>query len=699
MPYIQLQFRRGLSTQWTSNNTVLADGEMGIETDTSLFKIGNGSTAWNSLAYGGIRGVTGPTGPTGSTGATGFTGPASLVTGPTGPLAIGPTGHTGPASFVTGPTGAGGGGSVSITGSTGFGNILTVATGGAGIFGNSNLTFNGSNLSVTGTEVVKFNGTNGSNAYGSGVDTLTLQSTSNEYSNAIASMFFGNATTGYPLGRIYGLDTASASPASSALVFQTANAIVNGSLTGSNIFTYTGSDQNYTVPVGTTSIVVTMWGAGGGGATNNNFGGPGAFVSGTLNVTPGDTLKVIVGQGGPQIAASVYGGGGPSSSNGAESFGRAGSGGGRSALQRTLTSTITGSNITTSGGVVTYPTSTAHGLFSNQPVIITGITPNGYNGNFIVATIPTSNSFTVSNATTGSGSGTGTIIAELMNIAGGGGGSYSNVAVGGYGGLINGGRGVGQQGGGYGGTQTAGGARISPSTAGSVLLGGTGVTSFSVDAPGGGGGYFGGGGGTAYPDNGGGGGSSYLSNITVITSGETTSGRFAPGTTNPFYVSGVGNGGSNGSGGNGLVVISTNVVFVLSEAMRIHSNGFLGIATTTPATQLDVNGGVTIRNGYRPLYSNVTTSNLTVAANSYGTHFNLTNSAFSTMTLPTITWANDSNGYWVFRNNTSTYLSVTITYTTAGTTAPTNPVVIPPANSTTIMVTYPGASTSNYVLF
>ena len=59
----------------------------------------------------------------------------------------------------------------------------------------------------------------------------------------------------------------------------------------------------------------------------------------------------------------------------------------------------------------------------------------------------------------------------------------------------------------------------------------------------------------------------------------------------------------------------------------------------------------------------------------------------------------DSNGYWIFRNNTSSYLSTTITYTTAGTTAPTNPVVIPPANSTTIMVTYPSGTTSNYVLF
>jgi hypothetical protein len=69
------------------------------------------------------------------------------------------------------------------------------------------------------------------------------------------------------------------------------------------------------------------------------------------------------------------------------------------------------------------------------------------------------------------------------------------------------------------------------------------------------------------------------------------------------------------------------------------------------------------------------------------------------MTLPTITWANDSNGYWVFRNNTSSYLSVVITYSSLGTTAPTNPVVIPPANSTTIMVTYPSGATCNYVLF
>lgn len=48
MPNIQFQFRRGTAAEWTSANTVLASGEMGIETDTNQFKLGNGVTGWNS---------------------------------------------------------------------------------------------------------------------------------------------------------------------------------------------------------------------------------------------------------------------------------------------------------------------------------------------------------------------------------------------------------------------------------------------------------------------------------------------------------------------------------------------------------------------------------------------------------------------------------------------------------------------------
>jgi hypothetical protein len=61
MPNIQLQFRRGTSTEWSNANTVLAAGELAIETNTNNFKIGNGSTAWNSLSYGALVGPTGPT--------------------------------------------------------------------------------------------------------------------------------------------------------------------------------------------------------------------------------------------------------------------------------------------------------------------------------------------------------------------------------------------------------------------------------------------------------------------------------------------------------------------------------------------------------------------------------------------------------------------------------------------------------------
>jgi len=53
---IQIQLRRGTAAQWSSANPILASGEMGVETDTGQFKVGNGITAWNSLSYGGLQG-------------------------------------------------------------------------------------------------------------------------------------------------------------------------------------------------------------------------------------------------------------------------------------------------------------------------------------------------------------------------------------------------------------------------------------------------------------------------------------------------------------------------------------------------------------------------------------------------------------------------------------------------------------------
>jgi len=46
-----IQFRRDTAANWTSNNPTLAAGEIGYETDTEKYKIGDGSTTWTSLGY------------------------------------------------------------------------------------------------------------------------------------------------------------------------------------------------------------------------------------------------------------------------------------------------------------------------------------------------------------------------------------------------------------------------------------------------------------------------------------------------------------------------------------------------------------------------------------------------------------------------------------------------------------------------
>lgn len=47
----RIQLKRATAAAWAAANTVLYSGEIGLETDTSKFKIGNGSTAFNSLSY------------------------------------------------------------------------------------------------------------------------------------------------------------------------------------------------------------------------------------------------------------------------------------------------------------------------------------------------------------------------------------------------------------------------------------------------------------------------------------------------------------------------------------------------------------------------------------------------------------------------------------------------------------------------
>ncbi|WP_432793940.1 hypothetical protein [Rhodococcus ruber] len=47
----RITLRRGTAAQWTAADSILASGEMGVETDTGMLKIGNGADPWSARPY------------------------------------------------------------------------------------------------------------------------------------------------------------------------------------------------------------------------------------------------------------------------------------------------------------------------------------------------------------------------------------------------------------------------------------------------------------------------------------------------------------------------------------------------------------------------------------------------------------------------------------------------------------------------
>lgn len=47
----RIQNRRGTASQWSTTNPKLGAGEIGVETDTGKFKVGNGTDRWSDLLY------------------------------------------------------------------------------------------------------------------------------------------------------------------------------------------------------------------------------------------------------------------------------------------------------------------------------------------------------------------------------------------------------------------------------------------------------------------------------------------------------------------------------------------------------------------------------------------------------------------------------------------------------------------------
>ena len=285
------------------------------------------------------------------------------------------------------------------------------------------------------------------------------------------------------------------------------------------VFSYTGSDQQFTIPsdIDTSKgVLVEAWGAGGGGSGlyyGDPSGGAGGYSKATLTTpTSGEALKIVVGQGGLIRDQSIkYGGGGP---------------GGE------------GAQIGSSGGGYS-------GIFTGTtPLIISG----GGGG------------VSPGSATSGT--------------AGGGGGANQNGGQAGTAGAA--GRGGTNSAGGAGATgNTSCPTTGSLSRNGSYLQGGASCNQANSEGGGGGGGgYYGGGGGTYQtagggPENGGGGGGSgYLDStrgtlITAVAGGNGVLSNFSyPDITSVNYANNAGRGGkaytstvAENSGGNGLITI------------------------------------------------------------------------------------------------------------------------------------------------
>ncbi len=111
-------------------------------------------------------------------------------------------------------------------------------------------------------------------------------------------------------------------------------------------FTYKGEMQIFIVPNRVTSIQVNAIGAKGGTGARGQVGGAGANITTTLNVTPGQTLYIVVGGFPGQSATAAYGFGG----NGGSGTNYGGAGGGLSGVFTSSSPAIANALIVAGGG-------------------------------------------------------------------------------------------------------------------------------------------------------------------------------------------------------------------------------------------------------------------------------------------------------------------------------------------------------------
>ena len=317
----RIQFRRGLATEWTNANPILAEGELGLELDTRKFKVGVGTTSWQNLEYSlGDGTLTLATSGTGLSGSASFTANQSGVSTFTvasnatsvntnSTIVARDASGNFSAGIITATTFSG-----NVTGninSSGISTLNTVVVGGAttalvvngnarvtGILtvGTSSLTLDGVNdritvgtgLTITSTEIII-----GSITIGSGTLTGTATSTTNipNLTGAITSV---NTTTS--LGSFTSANLATAltdETGSGAAVFATSPTLVTPVLGAAS-----ASSINVSGIVTATQFVTGVSGSA-IGINTNTISGPATITIDPAGV--GDNTGLLVIKGDLQI--------------------------------------------------------------------------------------------------------------------------------------------------------------------------------------------------------------------------------------------------------------------------------------------------------------------------------------------------------------------------------------------------------------
>ena len=227
-------------------------------------------------------------------------------------------------------------------------------------------------------------------------------------------------------------------------------------------FPYTGSYDTYTVPAGVRKLIASVQGASGGDerhiAATFALGGHGAWLVTTVDVTPGEVLRIYVGgQGGTGTGTAAGAGGWNGGAAGGFVDdglpGRAAPGGGGGATEIRRAPYALSDRICTAGGG-------GGGGGNNNGATV----PDGYGGDAGLDGSPGANTGgppgeagTISAGGAGGGTGGNAGVAGTLGAGGVGGGTGVRGGGGGGGGLYGGGGGAGTATGGTGGGGGGGG--------------------------------------------------------------------------------------------------------------------------------------------------------------------------------------------------------------------------------------------------